>query len=248
MTLLTVAMPVYGKPVWMVREAVESVLADDVDLQLVLVNDNCPVFDGLPDVTDPRVVRYRLPENRGAFYAASLALAAAQTPFWHLHDSDDLTEPGRFAAMLDAIGDASAVATPTVTHNLDGTVKVNQVKARKPGHGSARWIIHSPAHIYRTEALRTVGIPADNKIGTDAAYVALFWHRYPVKVIDGPRYLIRKTEGSLTLSPVTGFGTEQRRRSRLDANQLFYEAAKRGGPLRGEKPDPVHVEELRALL
>lgn len=246
--VLTVSMPTYRKPMPMVREAVECVLANDAPLRLVIVSDACPLWDGLPDITDERVIRYELPENHGAFHASAVVLHAAKTPFWALHDSDDLTPPGRYDLLLSEIGDADAIVTPVTQHNLDGTVVDKPVKPVRRGHGRSRHVAYSPAHIYRTQLLREVGMPADIRVSLDSSMASLYWHRYSVKVAEGPPYIIRKTEGSLTMNPDTGHGSPYRDAVRRDVRARFREAVRTGAAMRGAKPDLAHVEALRALL
>lgn len=255
-TLVTVAMPVYGKPNGMVREAALSILAQDVPLKLVIIDDACPTFDGLPDLDDPRIVRYCLPENRGAYYAQSLALAAAKTPWWTVQDSDDTSAPRRLATMLAAAGDASAVASRSLMQLMDGTTEISPpTQTWQPGQDGppARVIphlvrVHHPAHLYRTEVLRTVGIPADMRTSIDTAIISLFWYRHPVAFVDDALYNVRKTEGSLTTSPDTGLGTPHRQRMRKETKARFRAAVENGRPLRGAAPEPGHVRELAALL
>lgn len=244
--LVTVAMPTWNTPADYLRAAVDSVLAQDMPLQLVVVSDASPTWDGLTDYDDPRLIRYALDENRGCYYAESLVLAACKTPWWTVHASDDWSDPGRFSRLLDAVGDRAAVTGPTIYHQ-GGRETFDPVKPRPLGHGVIGTISRHPAHLYRVDALREVGIPSDLRGSADTAVVSLFWHRHKVAVVDEAMYHVRKWGGSLTAAPQTALGTEWRRKQRKARKERFY-AALAGGQLAGYAPEPEHVEALRALL
>lgn len=243
--LVTVAMPSWNTPPEMLLEAVASVLAQDVPLRLVVVNDASPTWTDL-DITDPRLVTFTLAENRGCYYAESLVLAAATTPWWTVHASDDWSDPERFARLLEAAGDRLAVTGPTIYHRADRD-DFDPVKPRPLGHGVIGTISRHPAHLYRVDALREVGIPSDLRGSADTAVVSLFWHRHEVAVVDEAMYHVRKWDGSLTAASATALGTEWRRKQRKERKKRFY-AALAGGQLAGYAPEPEHVEALRALL
>src|SRR5690606_2056561 len=239
-------MPSWNTPPWMLREAVASVLAQDVPLRLVVVNDASPTWDGLYDIDDPRLVTFTLDENRGCYYAESLVLAAAKTPWWTVHASDDWSDPGRFARLLEAAGDRLAVTGPTIYHPADRD-DFDPVKPRPRGHGVIGTISRHPAHLYRVDAVREVGIPSDLRGSADTAVVSLFWHRHEVAVVNEAMYHVREWDGSLTAASATALGTEWRRKQRKERKARFY-AALTGGQLAGYAPEPEHVEALRALL
>lgn len=247
---LTITMPIFGKPLHMVREAAESILADDAPLTLVLVSDACTIYDGLPDLKDPRIVRFTMERNRGTFYIQSLVLQVAKTEWWSVHDADDLSAPARFTKLLAAAQDihSGSVGGSTI-HYLNGNVTDFEVRAKPRGHGSASWIIHFPGHIFRTRALRKVGIPADMRTSVDSAITPLFWHRYQVAVVDEPLYIVRKTKDSLTTSLKTGMGTPWRNEMRAEQARRFQRALREGGRLQGsDKVEPADIRRLARVL
>lgn len=246
--LVTVAMPTWNTPADYLRAAVDSVLAQDVPLQLVVVNDASPTWDGLTDYDDPRLIRYTLEENRGTYYAQGLVLAACSTPFWSLHDADDWSEPDRYARLLDAIDGREAAASSVWFHNLDGSTFVQSPRPLPVGHGRLTTIARNHAHVYRTDTLRSVGIPSDLRGSADTAMTSLFWHRHRVAVVDEPLYHYRKWGGSLTTHPDTALGSEWRRRQRRARAQRFTAARDSGRPLGGYAPDPAHVASLKERL
>lgn len=244
MTELTVALPTFNTPPHMLDAAIGSLLTQTFeDFRVVVVNDG-----GTPVTvpTDPRVTLYTLPENRGCYYAESLTLAACATPWWTVHAADDWSDPHRFQTLLDAAGTHAAVTSPTVYHWPDRD-RLDPVHARPTGHGTLGTISRHPAHLYRTDLLRDVGIPSDLRGSADTAVVSLFWHRHPVTIVDDPMYHVRKWGGSLTAHPETGLGTPWRKAQR-DERRRRFRAALKGGRLAGYAPDPEHVEALRALM
>ena len=245
--MITVAMPSWNTPPAYLREAVESVLAQDVPLTLVLVNDASPTWDPLADITDDRLVRFSLAENRGWPYCEALVLAACTTEFFTAHDADDWSDRGRYARLIDAMGDRAAACSPYVLHRPDRD-KLKPVVPRPVGHGRLRHTAAHPAHVYRTEALRSVGIPADIRVAIDTSIVSLFWHRHEVAVVDEPLYHVRRWPGSLTQAPSTNHQSPLRQQQAAVCRRRFNEALVHGGPLAGAVPDPADVEALRALL
>ena len=248
--LVTVAMPTWNTPGWMLREAVDSVLAQDVPLRLVVVNDASPTdpWAALADVDDDRLVRFTLERNRGCYYAESLVLAAARTEYWTVHAADDWSSPGRFKALLANAGSAGAVASPCAFHRPGEAPRLDPIRGAERGHGKLRTVARHPAHLYRTDLLRTVGIPSDLRGSADTAVVSLFWHRYEVATIPQATYHVREWPGSLTRSAATGLGTEWRAQQRAERRRRFEAALATGGRLTGYSPAPAHVRALKAVL
>ena len=100
---VTVTMAHWGAQAWIAR-AVESIRAQTYPhWRLVIINDADPVppWPLLGDhLSDPRIVTYDLPENRGRFFIDAVILAATPDPFWALQDPDDFSEPDRFERRL----------------------------------------------------------------------------------------------------------------------------------------------------
>lgn len=245
--LITVALPTWNTPPEMLAAAVESILAQtERRFVVAVVNDGGHELE--LNVSDSRVRVVTLPENRGVYYCESLVLAACQTEWWTVHAADDWSEPDRFETLLEAAGDAEAVTSSTIYHHADGTDTLDLVKARPVGHGQLRTISRHPAHLYRAEALRGVGISSDLRGSVDTAVVSLFWHRHQVNVVDRPLYHVRKWPGSLTAHPATALNTKWRQLQRHERQRRFNDALRRGGQLQGFAPDPDHVEALSATL
>ena len=108
--------------------AVESALAQGVDLEVVLVNDAST--DATPQVVaawadDPRVRPLRLAVNSGGCsLPRNTGLAAASGEWVTFLDSDDELEPGALAALLSAARDNDADVASGLVQRVydDGTV------------------------------------------------------------------------------------------------------------------------------
>jgi glycosyltransferase involved in cell wall biosynthesis len=92
-----------------VAEAMRSVLSQDVDLELIVVDDGST--DGSPGIIgairDERI-RFMAQENRGAHAAIDRGLRAGSAPYLAILNSDDRFAPGRLARAVDALrGDPS---------------------------------------------------------------------------------------------------------------------------------------------
>jgi cellulose synthase/poly-beta-1,6-N-acetylglucosamine synthase-like glycosyltransferase len=242
---ITVALPTYNTPTHMLTQAVESLLNQTyTDIRVVVVNDGGKPVK-LP--TDPRIVLFEADRNRGCYYSESLVLAACKTEWWTVHASDDWSDPHRFQTLLDASQGVEAVTSPTIYHWPDRDVH-DPVNTREQGHGTLGTISRHPAHIYRAETIRTVGIPSDLRGSADTAVVSLFWHRHPVQVVDDPMYHVRKWDGSLTAHPATALGSDWRKQQRAERRRRFNNALANGGPLHGFAPDQADVKRLRGML
>ncbi len=125
--LVSVVIPTHGRPRWLV-EAVESVLAQGTDAEVVVVDDASPEPVRLP--RDPRVRLVRREVNGGSAAARNAGLDASTGPFVAFLDDDDLYLPGRLERGVAALDDAcfsvclarrSSQARP-VEKRLDGDV------------------------------------------------------------------------------------------------------------------------------
>lgn len=102
----SVVIGTYNRPVWL-REAVASVLAQDVDVECVVVDDGGTVELDVP--CDPRVRVIRHEQNRGLAAALNTGLDACRGEFVTFLDDDDRFAPGRLSSTVDAVGRADVV-------------------------------------------------------------------------------------------------------------------------------------------
>lgn len=159
-SLVTISMPYYRTERY-IRRAVESLLAQtETRWRLVIVNDGgdpACVWKPIEDLTDPRIVRFNLPENRGLFFAAQVVLGACETPFFLPHDSDDCSEPNRLADLLAAADDADFIASSYIVHPSDGSDPIHAF-AEIPTFNaeSVPWAT-TWCNLWRTDFLRAIG-------------------------------------------------------------------------------------------
>lgn len=94
-------------------EAVQSVLREDVDLELIAIDDGSRDGSAALLLSDPRV---RLLRTEGVGIARALAhgLSHARGSFIARMDGDDITLPGRFAAQLALLREGFAVVSTQV--------------------------------------------------------------------------------------------------------------------------------------
>lgn len=97
---LSVIVPTYGRAEQALR-AVKSALAQDIDLEVVVVDDGSPTPIEM-DAGAPRVTIVRLENNQGAAAARNAGVAAAKAQWIALLDSDDVWPALSLRPRLDA--------------------------------------------------------------------------------------------------------------------------------------------------
>ena len=183
---------------------------------LVIADGREPDLRHVPN--DSRFEVYTLPENRGAYFARAVALAATETPYHGVVDADDWVEPHWLETMLGVGGSAVQHGSRFVEEG-DNT-KVEQWKhARRP---LATKLIHYTSHtgVYETERLRQAGgySPAF-RVSYDSLLVSALRLQGEVAIVDEPLYHRRVHSQSLTKRPETRIGSAQREpiKRKLDA-------------------------------
>ena len=191
MTVL-VAMTYWRCPQY-VERAVQSVLAQThTDLQLLVIGDG----DDVPRLpSDPRLVTYELPVNRGTYFGHALALAASPHDWYAPVDADDYVEPDHLAQLL-AVG-TDSVVSQVIFHGNDG-------RLRHPK--GTYWV-----GVHRTQRLRSFGglNPAE-RMGQDGLTQRLLRLTGPVSTAPQRTYHRIKRPGSLTTAPRTRIRSPQR--------------------------------------
>lgn len=95
---ISVIVPTFGR-IEQVRRAVQSVVVQDVDLEVIVVDDGSPQQI---DLDAPRVRVVRLEQNGGAAAARNAGVVAAQADWLAFLDSDDVWTPGSLRPRFEA--------------------------------------------------------------------------------------------------------------------------------------------------
>lgn len=219
--MLTVGVPFAGDT-QMLTQCVKSLLAQTHrDLRVLVIADGTPAR---LRVRDSRVHVYRIPENRGSYFARAVALAATTTPFHGVVDADDWVDPEWAETLLATGGDA-------VQHGARWVERAGedpQVQVWKHARRLlATKLLHYSSHtgIYRTDRLRDAGgySPA-YRVGYDSLLSAVLRMLGPVEVVDEPLYHRRLHAASLSHAPGTKIGSPERRRVRAELDVAYRKA------------------------
>lgn len=106
---ISIIVPTFERP-RQVGRAVASALAQDADVEVIVVDDASRAAPALP--ADPRVALVRLDKNRGPAAARNAGVAAARADWIAFLDSDDAWPPSTLAPRLDL---ARSAADPSNT-------------------------------------------------------------------------------------------------------------------------------------
>jgi glycosyltransferase involved in cell wall biosynthesis len=145
--MISVVMPAYNTERF-VGAAIESVLSQDMrDLELIAVDDGST--DGTHAVLeewerrDPRVTVIRSDRNEGITAALRKGIAAARGEYVILHDSDDVSTPGRVTRQLAALEADSEAVMVTGWADLidDNGRRVGEVR-RAHSAEALTWLLH----------------------------------------------------------------------------------------------------------
>ena len=213
MTVL-VSVPYYQTP-FLIRRAVDLLLAQTYpDLRVVVTNDgdrNSP-WPHLSDIKDDRLVRFTLKKNRGRYYADSVALAANPYPLFSVHDSDDWSEASRFGEMMDQLNEADAVCDGFIRHGTNGQTEKLKPRPELVGFRGGRSLWHIAHHkaIWKTEALKPLGLGPRFRVGWDTYLMHFAALTLKVEWLKTYRYHQERRKGSLTQSAQTGIASKHR--------------------------------------
>jgi glycosyltransferase involved in cell wall biosynthesis len=136
------------RPAWL-HEAVASVLADQADLELIVVDDGSPdpIEALLTDVEDPRLRVVRV-EHGGLSRARNAGIRAARGTYVRFADADDVVEPAGTQLLLE-LADENTIAY--------GATQVCDEQLRPVSVKSSRlegWIA-APCLLYRFDVVHT---------------------------------------------------------------------------------------------
>lgn len=164
MPQVSVLVTVYNTPASWLRECIESVLAQDVDLEIVLVDDGSTVQSTLDAMTElfnenKHIVFSRFWENRGVGAARQAALRLASAEYVALIGADDLMTTGRLAQQLMALGKHDVISGGMEYIAPDGTrlsIWTPNWKPRKP-LALQGWVIADPTVLARKASIEAAG-------------------------------------------------------------------------------------------
>lgn len=216
--MLTVSVPTYGTPGHLLRRAVDSLLNQTVGVTVVVVNDG-----GSPVDVDSRAIVYRLPENRGRYFADAVVLRACDDGWFAVHDADDWCEPQHYAELLDVAVDGAAIA-PFWRHESGRKPVVQRLPAPGP-YRRFRHVGHWCAAVCTAErAHRAGGVHPDFRIGWDTMFTLMLHLTGPVGRAEKARWHWVRRQGSLTRNPQSGIGSQERYRVSLKLRSLYDDA------------------------
>ena len=233
-------MPTYRTPEPLLRRAIESVLAQDVPLRLVVVNDGGP-----PSTVhnDRRVIVIDMPTNRGRFFCDAAVLEACDTEWFAVHDADDWSEPYRYGPLIGTAVTGATVA-PHVEHGRTTTVRHPKQTRRDRRF---RHIAHWGSGAYRSERLREAGgIHPGFRVGYDTLLLLMLTLTGPVPVHPEPTYHYdRRNSTSLTKATATGKRSRLRADTAIRLRRLYEDAWQSDDPgsvIRDDIPDSLRAE------
>jgi glycosyltransferase involved in cell wall biosynthesis len=204
-------MPYWRSPETL-RRAVESVLNQTYrDLVLVLVDDGDDSdFEEVSDITDPRLVRFYLPENRGRYYCDAVVSHACQTPWLTAHDSDDWSEPNRLQEMMRVARLADVVPGVDVVHQMNGRLRVRRPLITAPRHRLQIPHMWHISAVYKTEIFQALIHPGF-RVGYDSLLSAMI-AASTIRAVPCQRARYHRVGriGSLTTALETGIGSPAR--------------------------------------
>ena len=113
--LVSVVMPAY-RCAGTIPAAIESVLQQNVPLELIIVNDCSPEdLDSVlaPRLSDPRILYLKNAENLGAAESRNRAVARARGEYVAFLDADDIWAAGKLEKQLKLLGETGSVLCAT---------------------------------------------------------------------------------------------------------------------------------------
>jgi hypothetical protein len=225
-----------------IRRAVDSLLSQSYPwIRVVVVNDGDPrpPWRELESITDPRLLRFHLNENRGLYFCFEIARLATPDPFFMIQDADDWSAPPRAACLLRALqrdsSDLAVSAEHQFVESQDGP-RVVEVRWRDASRetDAGRFVVHhhltpaykhrAPHHgIFRSSSLRAIGgYYAGLRISHDTLVTNLILMTGRISHIAEGLYFRLLRADSLTHAPSTGTGSASAKRE-LDVQRYLYQ-------------------------
>jgi glycosyltransferase involved in cell wall biosynthesis len=218
-----------------IRHSVQSLLNQTYPyLRIIVINDGDPEppWRSLADISDPRLIRFNLPENRGPYFALAVALEATPDSFFLVQDADDWSPSHRVATLLQMLRrDNSQYAFSTLAqfcdHHLGGIVPSEPMFAAGPDTDAIYEFRNRMPHVglFSTQALRQLGgYYGGFKFGYDMLLTSLFLLAGRVSWTPEWLYWRRLRPTSLSHAPDTGWKSNKRRQVRAEMRELYHYA------------------------
>ena len=212
------------------RRAVESILQQTHhNLLVVVTNDgHSDAWEPIADITDPRLVRFDLPHNRGRYFADAVVLEATDAPYFLIQDADDWSEPHRVTELLAEIerSDAVGAVSATYFHTPDNgppQIRIHDAFQRKLNSEYAHRIDHHG--LFRTDALRNLGgYFGGFRIGYDTFLCNLLLMTGQVAYSERPLYHYVVRDDSLSHAADTGMRSRDRKEVRAQLQDMYNQA------------------------
>jgi glycosyltransferase involved in cell wall biosynthesis len=229
---VTVSIPYFRcKPY--IRRSVESILGQThTNLVAVVVNDgdeDAP-WDELAHITDPRLVRFDLTENRGRYFADAVVLNATPDSYFLIQDADDWSEPDRISVLLRRLKEdqADGVVSSLCRYRADNgrmiaERKENYAALHRPLTETLR---HRASHagLFKSESLKRIGgYYGGFRIGYDTQIMSLLLMVGRISYVDRPLYNRLIRPDSLTRSQTTGLQSPARDRVHQQLQEIYGE-------------------------
>lgn len=246
---VVVCIPYYKSQKY-IRRAVDSLLVQThSNLTVVVLNDadfETPPWPMLADITDHRLIRFDLSNNRGPFFATQILLEVTTSPYFLIQDSDDWSHPERIAQLLNAIeydnADFAVSAQPQIVERSDGINEIIELRWIKKVNNqitytdsstlsrfhintmlTPKFRYRSPHHgLFRTSTLRNLGgYHPGYRINFDSLIPNLILMVGKISHVSLPLYYRFIRKESLTHSEATGIDSFAAKKE-LETTKFLY--------------------------
>ena len=232
-----VSIPTWRTPPKLLERSVRSALASDAEPLVVLVEDGRDLHADYDPPTHDRLIRHRLAENRGRYFADAVVVGAlAPEQWWAPLDSDDWVEPGHWREVLMTAASTGAAVSSYERADERNRRRYVQNPSRARLAGQPTEAFHHLAHwcsgVYRADRVeRAGGIHPGFRVGFDTLFVLMLYLTGPIETTaEGGYHWERRNGGSLTTSRETRFGSPHRIAAKERLVALYRQAwAERDG-------------------
>lgn len=231
---VAVSIPSFGT-VKLIKRAVESVLAQThKNLSVFVVNDGdleAP-WDALSSITDRRLVRVDLSENRGPYFCTALVHLAADADFILIQDSDDWSDPTRVAELLQLAEQSGkgACTSAQYVHGAKDTdcPELRDFSDRLEAPVDDRFVDRGRHHgLFRSSLIEDVGgYYGGFRVGYDGFLMNAFFLLNEIAYTVKPLYHRQKRPDSITMNSQTGFGTAYRTAIGAELRSMYLRMAR----------------------